>query len=337
MRVFISIILLLETFTVSFAQTIDQSQTTLSHFRYDGGLDYQQTFVPSSDGSMSQVDVYVYNGCWGAYSMNVEIYEGSGIGGTLLGTDSHSGGNCAQGWRSFSYTPFTVTGGNTYTIRMAGTSGHMAPQVGSGNPYTAGSFINGPSSTEDIAFRTYMTATLPVELLTFKAVAKEANSILSWSTSQELNNSHFELLSSENGTDYQSVGLIKGNGTSTIVHHYEFLDTHQYQSQSVLYRLKQVDFNGDSTLSKVISCTQKNLFFTSTYTILHTKTSINIQQHGDDSQPFMIQLFSAQGQPILSQKVSLVQQWSLNNLPKGMLFLHLYDENQVIKKKIYIP
>ncbi len=90
----------------------------------------------------------------------------------------------------------------------------------------------------------------PVELNSFSAKQSDENVILDWSTSSEKNNMGFEIQRKQD-YGYHTIGFIQGNGTTTEINNYSFVD------QNVLpgkysYRLKQVDFDGSSTLSEEI-------------------------------------------------------------------------------------
>ena len=55
---------------------------------------------------------------------------------------------------------------------------------------------------------------------------------------------------SVNGAKYQTVGFVRGNGNSNAVKTYSFADVHG-TTGNICYRLKQIDFNGESEFSKV--------------------------------------------------------------------------------------
>jgi hypothetical protein len=80
--------------------------------------------------------------------------------------------------------------------------------------------------------------------------------LLSWSTVVENNNSMFILEKSDNGTDYQTAGTIRGAGTSTVLKEYHFLDPQAF-SLKIFYRLKQVDFDGTFHYSETLSIDKK--------------------------------------------------------------------------------
>ena len=105
-----------------------------------------------------------------------------------------------------------------------------------------------------------LDATLPIELLQFDAYLDENNyAQLTWMTASEINNSHFEVQRSSNGRDFAGIGKIAGKGTSSELHFYEFADRNLPSTTSIVYyRLKQIDFNGQSSFSKVIALPLQN-------------------------------------------------------------------------------
>jgi hypothetical protein len=93
---------------------------------------------------------------------------------------------------------------------------------------------------------------LPVELARFSAVADNTNGLLSWTTASEKNNAQFVVERSLNGTSFESIGMVAGQGTTTQSHTYQFIDKQAATVASlVYYRLRQVDTNGTSSLSAV--------------------------------------------------------------------------------------
>jgi parallel beta-helix repeat protein len=93
---------------------------------------------------------------------------------------------------------------------------------------------------------------LPVELARFSAVADNTNGLLSWTTASEKNNAQFVVERSLNGTSFESIGTVAGQGTTTQSHSYQFIDKQVATVASlVYYRLRQVDINGMSSLSAV--------------------------------------------------------------------------------------
>ncbi len=93
---------------------------------------------------------------------------------------------------------------------------------------------------------------LPIELLYFTATPQNNNQVnLNWATASELNNAYFTILKSSDGLNWQELGQVTGAGTSNQKHSYELIDTKPYQGISY-YQLKQTDFSGKSSYSKIV-------------------------------------------------------------------------------------
>ncbi|HEX9251375.1 MAG TPA: T9SS type A sorting domain-containing protein, partial [Ignavibacteriaceae bacterium] len=98
---------------------------------------------------------------------------------------------------------------------------------------------------------------IPVELTSFNANVSNSKVTLNWITATELNNSGFEIERSclternRNITDWESVGFVNGNGTSSQTHSYSFVDDNLLTGK-YSYRLKQIDFDGSFTYSKEV-------------------------------------------------------------------------------------
>lgn len=96
-------------------------------------------------------------------------------------------------------------------------------------------------------YETYINLATPVELTSFKAnIQKENKVLLTWSTSTETNNKGFEIERKLKNNNWILAGFVQGNGTTTEQHTYNFTDdisSLKYDGR-ILYRLKQIDFNG---------------------------------------------------------------------------------------------
>ena len=96
-------------------------------------------------------------------------------------------------------------------------------------------------------------APLPVKWVEVKAESKEEKNIISWTVASELNNDYFEVERSVNGADFETIGKIPGRGNANETKQYVFLDNSF--DVTTYYRIKQVDYNGDSEHSKIVSVT----------------------------------------------------------------------------------
>ncbi len=116
---------------------------------------------------------------------------------------------------------------------------------------TTGAVISQPVSGVSARFITeFDRQIIPVELISFSAAANNGNVTLNWATATETNNKGFEVQKS-NGSEFQTIGFVQGNGTSTQQHSYSYTDNNVAQG-NYSYRLRQVDFDGTSEYSPVV-------------------------------------------------------------------------------------
>jgi len=96
-----------------------------------------------------------------------------------------------------------------------------------------------------------VTTPLPVELTEWRVECTEEGVLAQWTTESETNNDYFTLERSFDGASWTKVKELQGAGNSSQTNQYEFLDKNV--KQLVYYRLKQVDFNGSSTVFAIKS------------------------------------------------------------------------------------
>ncbi|HSN09988.1 MAG TPA: T9SS type A sorting domain-containing protein, partial [Hanamia sp.] len=93
----------------------------------------------------------------------------------------------------------------------------------------------------------------PVTLTTFTARHKGSGVAIDWSTSQELNNSYFQVERSADGnTNWSVIASVVGAGNSQVVNNYNSYDASPLSGVNY-YRLKQVDYDGKSTYSNTVA------------------------------------------------------------------------------------
>ena len=93
---------------------------------------------------------------------------------------------------------------------------------------------------------------LPVELVEFTAIPNWNNAVLNWQTSTEINNSHFEILRSVDGINFQQIDELSGAGTTTETQNYDYIDVDAGNfGNFVYYKLRQVDFDGETDITDV--------------------------------------------------------------------------------------
>ena len=102
-------------------------------------------------------------------------------------------------------------------------------------------------------------ATLPVKLVSFTVADNGNKALLKWTTVNEVNSDHFDVLRSANGQSWQTIASVTAKGnSSTTQNQYEFTDNTPLLGSNY-YRLKQYDKDGIATLSDVKTLTLQDV------------------------------------------------------------------------------
>ncbi|MDP4264494.1 MAG: T9SS type A sorting domain-containing protein [Bacteroidota bacterium] len=160
----------------------------------------------------------------------------------------------------FTAAELSTYSGTPGTLRMAKTTAATMAAANSGNTIIAGSTSFTPFGTGYLFTATFTGfskfflidagVSLPVTLLSFSGHLDNKTIPLDWSTSQELNSSHFEIEKSTNGSDFHYIGGVMAAGSSSSQRNYNFIDRNVNEFN--YYRLKVVDIDGRFTYSPII-------------------------------------------------------------------------------------
>lgn len=110
-------------------------------------------------------------------------------------------------------------------------------------------------------FSQFMVApqvTIPVSLMDFEARPNGKNILLDFNTVTESNNKGFVIERSTNGSNFERIGWVDGQGTTNAVTHYTYTDNYVQPNVLYYYRLRQTDFDGNEKLSEIRSAKIKN-------------------------------------------------------------------------------
>lgn len=152
----------------------------------------------------------------------------------------------------------TLTYNNLYTVNgctppdMIGRP--MVLHLLSENIYLQVTFNSWTAGSPSFSYTRTTGSTLPVLLSAFTGSRKGTANALSWTTSTEINSSHFNVQRSTNGTDYTTIGrvgtsAVDGNSSTQLA--YTYSDTHPATGNNY-YRLEQVDRDGQIQYSPVV-------------------------------------------------------------------------------------
>jgi len=153
------------------------------------------------------------------------------------GLDQHSNSHPVT---FVSPTNLHLTGSSQGDLHLAGIPTPLVTDDIDGQPRNPSRPYKGADEVIDIP--------LPVELVSFSSSVSNNNISLKWTTSSEINNSGFEIQRSSSDEIaagiWNSIGFVKGNGTTNSQINYEFTDKNLLP-EKYSYRLKQIDFNGN--------------------------------------------------------------------------------------------
>ncbi len=175
-------------------------------------------------------------------SCQLTVSSNAGNGGSVTDPASHGGGGGGgQGVVAYSTAQPTL---NVTTQVNNGTAG----SDNSGGTTNAGAG-GGSSGTGTIVAS---SGPLPIKLVYFEGYALQNNIKLIWQTATEKNNKEFVIEKSTNALDYTFLGSVKGAGNSDVLRHYDLTDYYPIYGINY-YRLKQIDFDGTTTIAPLVA------------------------------------------------------------------------------------
>jgi hypothetical protein len=189
---------------------------------------------------------------------------------------------------------------------------------------------------------TSICSTLPVTLTAFQGKAEQdGTNTITWATEQELNNDKFLLERSADGTSWIAIKTIPAvQAIATVPQNYMVHDNNPLLPVSY-YRLKQVDINGATTFSRIISIKQNSL--TGTMDLLvrpnpaqhHVTISCADNLRSPDTR---IELLNDIGVPMPVHTTTNANTIGVDmpGITNGVYFLNVYVKNYKYSRKLLI-
>ncbi len=172
---------------------------------------------------------------------------------------------------------------------------------------------------DEVKLGSNSSAPLPVELKSFTAAASVKGTQLQWATASEKNNAAFEVQRGSTAEQFQTVGRVSGQGTSSQGHSYSWVDKQPLPGLSY-YRLRQIDYDGTESFSPVAVVQQPtDLPVTSFFPNPSTGFVTLVPVLGDVE----YRVINALGQSVLSGKANGGSTVNMQSLRAGSYFLEL--------------
>jgi hypothetical protein len=169
---------------------------------------------------------------------------------------------------------------------------------------------------------------LPVKLASFTVTAEGSVSNLSWSTSEEVNTSHFEVERSAEGKNWAKIGSVAASVNSTTLSRYSFADPTPLVGVNY-YRLRMVDKDGTFANSEIRSVKFERLAGVR----LYPNPVVDQFKIASDVAIKEVTLYSVTGKALI--KSGRKTEFDLSHLPTGIYTLSITHTNgQVTSHKI---
>ena len=177
---------------------------------------------------------------------------------------------------------------------------------------------------------------LPIDLVNFIAVNKENVNHLSWTTASEINNDYFTIEKSIDGSSWQILSEVPGAGNSNYNITYNEIDENPYEPITY-YRLKQTDFDGEYSYSKLVAVRSGATDLTSEFLVYPNpvRKTKSIVVVGEVQNVVLYNLF---GQQVLEKEIdntatsSVIMLQGLN-LAKGTYLLQVVLSNGIVRNE----
>ncbi len=218
------------------------------------------------------------------------------------------------------------------TLRVGKSANNGADAYANLGPVTGGTGTPAGSITSDLFTETFATPVifalanktggfnpLPVELTAFTAERKGSTVQVKWTTASERNSAYFLVERAYEGSSFQAIGRVAGQGSTSTQTTYQFEDAKAMGGRAY-YRLRQVDQDGAAHLSTVRTV-QGTQLITGIYPnpvqqVLHVQLPVS------DS-PVQAVITDLVGREVYRALVPASQELDLHQLPQGSYMLML--------------
>lgn len=298
------------------------SSSTYSYYTSDTPVNTDDVFCGSIENNswyqftaLSTTETFNFSSvtnCTLGDGVQAEVYE---VSTSPLGCCSNlsSVSNC---WNPATPTSGTVTAtgltiGNDYILMVDGWGGDNCEFTVTG--WTA-------------------TGILPVELVYFNAIASTNHNMVTWQTESEFNNDFFRVMRSIDGENFEEIATVKGKGNSSIAQSYQFNDM-DVRNGEVYYRLEQVDFDGTTTLSEIISLSRKPMK-EGLLTVYPNPANdmITVELFDESFTDATLNIVSMSGQVIYSEALIIngliKKQIQISEIPQGVYNIVVHHSNK---------
>lgn len=182
---------------------------------------------------------------------------------------------------------------------------------------------------------------LPIDISSFTDVCNSGSALIQWTSQSELNNDYYTVTKTMDNVHFETVGTVKGAGTTSMPSNYQITDNSPFAGTSYYY-LSQTDFDNTTTFIKSIPFTGCGSSSTTVTTVnaFNTTNFIQVEINSVAADNFDISLVNMLGQTVLSENRLVAignNNIELNNLlSPGVYILNVKNDKLNYTKKLII-
>jgi len=184
--------------------------------------------------------------------ITVELYDNTGTKIQEATTNSEGEYYMDYLQKEEYYFKVIAPGGFAPTIANIGSDMEDSDISGANGPGTTEYYLMEPGQHIPHVDIGLINDILPVSYLEFSGEKKMEFNLINWITTIEVNNKQFEIQRSINGSVFETIGVVEGRGNTSTISEYSFKDFDVRSNGDYYYRLRQMDFDYNTSLSNVI-------------------------------------------------------------------------------------
>ncbi len=203
--------------------------------------------------------------------------------------------------------------------------------LGAHGPVPGGAIANASTGVAPSGFAPF--STMPVTFTSFFAKKTSQFVQLTWSTTNEINNSHFEIQRSIDGRTWNTIGeVVAGTG---VVNNYSFTDRNNSNGGSTYYKLKQVDKDGMFLYSTIKTIYANNAAsLANIYAASSQSIAVEFNEHVKGK--IVVRVVGVNGKSMFEKEFSAPAYRLLLNMPsgiKGVYVVQVLGEGRITESK----
>ena len=153
---------------------------------------------------------------------------------------------------------------------------------------------------------------LPLNILSFSVKKQTGETVLNWSTLNEINTDRFEIQRSSNSRDFITIGTVRSLNNGKQKNDYSFTDAQPLKATNY-YRLKMIDKDGKFTYSAIKNVNNSSSFDVTLYpNPVHQNLTLSF--NAEKAMDVQIEIVNAEGKKVYAKKLQLPYGASAQNI-----------------------